>query len=38
MGIGIVAHYGAKARLSENSFVQNSSRTGAFSGATIRHE
>ena len=37
-GIGIVAHYGAKARLSENAFVQNTERTGAFSGATIRHE
>jgi hypothetical protein len=38
MGIGIVAHYGAKARLSENAFAQNTERTGAFSGATIRHE
>ena len=37
-GIGIVAHYGAKARLSENAFVQNTERTAAFSGATIRHE
>jgi hypothetical protein len=37
-GIGIVAHYGAKARLSENAFAQNTERTGAFSGATIRHE
>ncbi len=38
MGIGIVAHFGAKARLSENAFVQNAERTGVFSGATIRHE
>jgi parallel beta helix pectate lyase-like protein len=37
-GIGIVAHFGAKARLRENSFVQNTERTAAFSGATIRHE
>ena len=29
-GIGIVAHYGAKARLSENAFVQNTERTGGF--------
>jgi len=38
MGIGIVAHFGAKARLSENAFLQNTKRTRVLSGGTIRHE
>ncbi|MGI8606510.1 MAG: right-handed parallel beta-helix repeat-containing protein [Gaiellaceae bacterium] len=38
MGIGIVSHFGAKARLSENAFVENTDQTGVFSGGTIRHE
>jgi nitrous oxidase accessory protein NosD len=38
MGIGIVSHFGAKARLSENAFLQNMERTRVLSGGTIRHE